>query len=209
MKTQISSNTGNLTDDEKITGIARNFKSIMELLGLNLMDDSLADTPNRVAKMYVQEIFSGLNPKNKPVITLFKNKYQYNEMLIVKDITLHSQCEHHFVPIVGKAHVAYFSSGTIIGLSKINRIVQYYSNRPQVQERLTIEIANALKEALGTEDVAVVIEAIHYCVAYRGIKDTNSLTTTSNYSGKFKTVDTKANFFTLLNIAASVKCACK
>ena len=166
MKSQISSDTGNLTDDEKITGIARNFKSIMELLGLNLMDDSLADTPNRVAKMYVQEIFSGLNPKNKPVITLFKNKYQYNEMLIVKDITLLSHCEHHFVPIVGKVHVAYFSSGTVIGLSKINRIVQYYSNRPQVQERLTIEIANALKEALDTEDVAVVTEAIHYCVLF-------------------------------------------
>ncbi len=149
--------------------------------------------------MYVKEIFSGLNPNNKPEISLFENKYKYNEMLIEKDITFYSNCEHHFVPIVGKAHVAYISNGTVIGLSKINRLVQYFSARPQVQERLVNQIAEALKEALQTDDVAVVMDAVHLCVASRGIKDTNSSTITSHFSGKFKDKMVKKEFMSLLN----------
>jgi GTP cyclohydrolase IA len=168
------------------------------LLGLDLTDDSLKDTPARVAKMYVKETFSGLNPDNKPDISLFENSYHYNEMLVEKNITLYSCCEHHFVPIIGKAHVAYFSSGKVIGLSKINRIVQYYSKRPQVQERLTEQIAMALKTALHTEDVAVVIDAAHLCVASRGVNDVNSTTVTSHYSGKFKIGEVKKEFLSYL-----------
>lgn len=174
-----------MSEEEKIMVIARHFKEIMHTMGLDMTDDSLHGTPMRVAKMYVEEIFSGLNPENKPGITLFENKYRYNEMLVEKNIILYSHCEHHFVPIVGKAHVAYISNGTVIGLSKINRLVQYYANRPQVQERLTNQIAIGLKEVLDTDDVAVVIEATHFCVASRGIKDTGSSTVTSCYSGKF------------------------
>ena len=134
-------------DDElKIELIQKHFKEIMQILGLDLEDDSLKGTPYRVAKMYVEEIFSGLNPANKPDVKLFDNKYQYNEMLVEKDITFYSNCEHHFVPIIGKAHVAYYSSGKVIGLSKINRIVQYYAKRPQVQERLTMQIGKDLKK---------------------------------------------------------------
>jgi GTP cyclohydrolase I len=144
--------------------------------------------------MYVKEIFSGLNPANKPALALFENKYQYNQMLVEKNITLFSNCEHHFVPIIGKAHVAYISSGKVIGLSKLNRIVQYFAQRPQVQERLTMQIANELKEALGTEDVAVVIDASHLCVSSRGIKDTTSSTVTAEYSGKFLEVATRNEF---------------
>src|SRR5688500_18662260 len=175
-----------LDNEVKIRLISNHFKQIMLILGLDLEDDSLKGTPDRVAKMYVKEIFSGLNPANKPDITLFENKYSYNEMLVEKDITVYSCCEHHFVPIIGKAHVGYYSSGKVIGLSKINRIVEYYCKRPQLQERLTIEISNALKEALHTEDVAVVIDASHLCVASRGVSDVNSTTVTSSYSGKFK-----------------------
>jgi GTP cyclohydrolase I len=145
--------------------------------------------------MYVKEVFSGLNPKNKPVAKLFENKYKYNQMLVEKDITFHSHCEHHFVPIYGKAHVAYISSGDVIGLSKINRIVQYYSKRPQVQERLTMQIGNELKEALGTEDVAVIMDAYHMCVSSRGVNDTNSSTVTSFFSGKFETDEQSRNEF--------------
>ena len=163
----------------------------METLGLDLNDDSLMGTPHRVAKMYVDEIFNGLNPKNKPKIALFENKYQYNEMLVEKNITFYSNCEHHFVPIIGKAHVSYISSGKVIGLSKINRIVEYFAKRPQVQERLTNQIGNELKEILETEDVAVIIDAKHLCVSSRGIKDDTSTTTTSYYSGKFKNKSTK------------------
>jgi GTP cyclohydrolase I len=155
-------------------------------MGLDLTDDSLKGTPNRVAKMYIDEIFSGLNPKNKPAISLFENKYQYNQMLVEKNITFFSNCEHHFVPIVGKAHIAYVSSGKVIGLSKLNRIVQYYAKRPQVQERLTNQIAMDLKEILNTEHIAVIIDAKHLCVSSRGIKDVNSATVTSFYSGMFK-----------------------
>lgn len=175
-----------LSDDLKIDLIETHFREIMNILGLDLTDDSLKGTPRRVAKMYVQEIFSGLNPANKPSATLFENRYQYSQMLVEKNITVHSLCEHHFVPIIGRAHVAYISSGKVIGLSKLNRIVQYYSKRPQVQERLTVQIANELKEVLQTEDVAVLIDARHLCVSMRGIQDVNSSTVTVHYSGKFK-----------------------
>lgn len=185
-----------LDDQSKIDKIALHFEEIMDTLGLDLNDDSLKGTPKRVAKMFVNEVFSGLNPKNKPEVTLFKNKFQYNQMLVEKDIKVHSFCEHHFVPITGKAHVAYISSGQVIGLSKINRIVDYYSRRPQVQERLTEQIAEELKNILKTEDVAVVIEADHMCVIMRGIKDQNSSTTTGSYHGRFLETEYKNEFLT-------------
>jgi GTP cyclohydrolase I len=175
-----------LSDDEKIDRIESHFRNIMETLGLDLTDDSLAGTPRRVAKMFVKEAFSGLNPSNKPVARLFDNKYNYDQMLVEKDITFYSHCEHHFVPIYGKAHVAYFSSGKVIGLSKINRIVQYFSKRPQVQERLTVQIGQELERLLKTKSVAVVMDANHMCVASRGVSDTNSKTGTAYFSGKFK-----------------------
>lgn len=174
-------------DDElKIELITKHFREIMMILGLDLEDDSLKGTPQRVAKMYVNEIFSGLNPANKPEVKLFENKYKYNEMLVEKDIAFHSNCEHHFVPIIGKAHVAYISNGQVVGLSKINRIVHYYARRPQVQERMTIQIAQHLREVLGTEDVAVMIDAAHLCVSMRGVQDQGSTTVTSEFSGRFK-----------------------
>jgi GTP cyclohydrolase IA len=189
-----------LSEKEKIKRISANFREIMEVLGLDLTDDSLKGTPQRVAKMYVQEIFKGLNPVNKPQIALFENKYKYNQMLVEKNITLYSNCEHHFVPIIGKAHVGYISSGKIIGLSKLNRIVQYYSQRPQVQERLTMQIANEMKSVLGTEDVAVVIDAVHLCVSSRGIKDVTSSTVTAEYSGQFlKDNNVKNEFLKFIN----------
>ncbi len=174
-----------IDDELKIELIEKNFKEIMHILGLDLNDESLKDTPKRVAKMYVKEVFSGLNPDNKPSVTAFTNNFKFKEMLVEKDITLYSYCEHHFVPIYGKAHIAYFPNGHVIGLSKLNRIAQYYAKRPQVQERLTIQIANELKETLGTEDVAVIIDANHMCVASRGVNDVNSSTITSSYNGKF------------------------
>ncbi|MCF2446622.1 GTP cyclohydrolase I FolE [Dyadobacter sp. CY345] len=183
-----------LDDETKIELIAKHFAGIMQILGLDLDDDSLQDTPKRVAKMYVKEIFSGLNPANKPEPTLFKNAYHYNQMLVERNIAVFSNCEHHFVPIVGKAHVAYISNGQVIGLSKLNRIVQYCSQRPQVQERLTIQIANLMKEALGTEDVAVVIDAYHHCVSSRGVKDSGSTTLTAEYCGQFLNVETRNEF---------------
>ena len=176
-----------LSDEEKKHKIEHLFSEIMDVMGLDLTDDSLKGTPKRVAKMYIEEIFSGLNPANKPSIALFDNKYQYNQMLVEKNITFYSNCEHHFVPIIGKAHVAYISSGKVIGLSKLNRIVQYYSKRPQVQERLTNQIAEELKGVLQTEDVAVIIDAKHLCVSSRGIKDETSSTVTSYFGGKFNT----------------------
>ena len=178
-----------LSDDEKKEKISLLFAEIMDVLGLDLTDDSLKGTPNRVAKMYVDEIFSGLNPANKPKIALFDNKYQYSQMLVEKNITFYSNCEHHFVPIYGKAHIAYVSSGKVIGLSKLNRIVQYFSQRPQVQERLTNQIGRELVEILGTEDVAVIIDAKHLCVSSRGIKDESSSTITSYYGGVFNTTE--------------------
>jgi GTP cyclohydrolase IA len=188
-----------MTEDEaKIKLISGYFKQIMLVLGLDLEDDSLKGTPHRVAKMYVQEIFGGLNPRNKPRMTLFENKYHYKEMLVVKNITVYSCCEHHFLPIIGKAHVAYISSGKVIGLSKINRLVQYYCRRPQLQERLTEQIAGALKEALATEDIAVVMEATHLCVNARGIQDIQSATTSGHFSGRFKEPETKKEFLSSL-----------
>lgn len=173
------------SDEEKVSMISRHFREIMRVLGLDLSDDSLKETPDRVAKMFVKEIFRGLDPQKKPDTALFENKYSYNQMLVEKDIMVYSTCEHHFVPIIGKAHVAYISSGKVIGLSKINRIVQYYAQRPQVQERLTVQIANELKSVLQTENVAVVIDATHLCVSSRGIKDISSSTLTADYSGVF------------------------
>ena len=183
-----------ISDEEKKNKISMLFEEIMDVMGLDLTDDSLKGTPDRVAKMYIDEIFSGLNPNNKPKIALFENKYQYNQMLVEKNITLYSNCEHHFVPIIGKAHVAYISSGKVIGLSKLNRIVQYYSKRPQVQERLTNQIGEELKNILNTEDVAVIIDAKHLCVSSRGIKDESSATVTSFYSGAFNSPAKVAEF---------------
>lgn len=183
-----------IDDDLKIELIEQNFREIMNILGLDLNDLSLKDTPKRVAKMYVKEIFGGLNPDNKPKPTVFPNNYNFTEMLVEKDITLHSYCEHHFVPIYGKAHVAYFSNGNVIGLSKLNRIVDYFARRPQVQERLTVQVADELKKILNTEHVAVMIEANHMCVASRGIKDVNSSTITTSYHGKFLNNNTRNEF---------------
>ena len=183
-----------LDDEAKIKLIEKKFEDIMNILGLDLSDDSLRGTPGRVAKMYVQEIFKGLNPKNAPKIALFENKYQYDQMLIERDITLYSNCEHHFVPIVGRAHVAYISNGKVIGLSKINRIVEYFAKRPQVQERLTVQIAHYLRDVLQTEDVAVVIDAKHLCVSSRGVEDTTSSTITATYLGKFQETATRDEF---------------
>jgi GTP cyclohydrolase I len=189
-----------MDDDRKIKLIEKHFREIMHILGLDLTDDSLQGTPHRVAKMYVKEIFSGLNPANKPKISLFENKYCYNQMLVEKDITFYSNCEHHFVPIVGKAHVAYISNGQVIGLSKLNRIVQYYAKRPQVQERLTMQIGRELQEILQTEDVAVVIDAKHLCVSSRGVQDVNSATVTAFYEGKFREEATKNEFLKYINL---------
>lgn len=187
LDTPMKDNAFEMSDAEKKARISELFREIMEVMGLDLTDDSLMGTPDRVAKMYIEEIFSGLNPKNKPKIALFDNKYQYNQMVLEKNIQFYSNCEHHFVPIMGKAHVAYISSGKVIGLSKLNRIVQYYAKRPQVQERLTNQIANELKTVLGTEDVAVIIDAKHLCVSSRGVKDESSATVTAYYGGKFNT----------------------
>jgi len=199
IETPLRSDAFDLSDDKKKEKIAFHFKVIMETLGLDLTDDSLQGTPKRVAKMYVEEIFSGLNPKNKPKIALFDNKYKYDQMLVEKDILLYSNCEHHFLPIYGKAHIAYISNGKVIGLSKLNRIVNYFAKRPQVQERLSVQIGEELKSILNTEDVAVLIEAKHLCVSSRGIQDDQSSTVTSYYSGQFKS-DTKIQeFLNLIN----------
>jgi len=189
-----------LDDETKIELIEKHFRSIMEIMGLDLEDDSLSGTPHRVAKMYIKEIFSGLNPANKPEAKMFDNKYQYGEMLVEKDITLFSNCEHHFVPIIGRVHVAYISSGRVVGLSKLNRLVQYYARRPQVQERLTRQIAEELKETLNTEHVAVVVDATHLCVSSRGVQDVNSSTITSAYHGKFEDPETKREFLKYLEM---------
>ena len=199
-ETPLRENAFDLEDELKIQLIEKHFEEIMYILGLDLSDDSLKGTPHRVAKMYVKEIFSGLKPDNKPSIKLFENKYQYNQMLVEKDITFFSNCEHHFVPIIGKAHVAYISEGYVIGLSKINRIVQYFSKRPQVQERLTEQIAEELKTVLKTEHVAVVIDAHHLCVSSRGIEDVNSKTVTSHYSGKFLEDSVKSEFLKYISL---------
>lgn len=185
------------SDEEKMANIEKLFGGIMEELGLDLADESLKGTPYRVAKMYVKELFHGLKPENKPSLSVFDNKYQYNKMLVEKDISFSSACEHHFLPITGKAHVGYISSGKVIGLSKINRLVQYYSQRPQVQERMTLQIFNELKNVLNTEDVIVVIEAEHLCVSTRGVKDQTSRTTTIEYGGKFNSIEVRNEFHLL------------
>ncbi len=189
-----------LSDDAKMALIEQHFKGIMETLGLDLTDDSLKGTPKRVAKMYVKEIFSGLNPENKPDVALFENKFKYGHMLVEKNISLFSNCEHHFVPIYGKAHIAYISSGKVIGLSKLNRIVQYFAKRPQVQERLTMQIGRELQNLLETDDIAVVIDARHMCVSTRGIRDTDSATVTCFYAGKFENEATKSEFLKYINL---------
>ena len=186
------------SDTEKIKNIETHFFNIMEELGLDLTDDSLKGTPFRVAKMYVKELFKGLNPKEKPSLSVFDNKYHYNKMLIEKNITFASACEHHFLPIVGKAHIAYMSTGKVIGLSKLNRIVDYYGRRPQVQERMTLQIFNELKAALHTESVIVMIEAEHMCVSTRGVNDKTSATITLEYGGEFNEQALRDNFFSLL-----------
>lgn len=187
-----------LSEDEKIATIEKHFEAIMNTLGLDLTDDSLKGTPHRVAKMYVKEIFQGLNPANMPKMALFENKYKYNEMLVEKNISFYSNCEHHFVPIMGRAHVAYISNGKVIGLSKLNRLVEFYAKRPQVQERLTMQIGKKLQEVLGTNDVAVVIDAKHLCVSSRGVKDESSSTVTAFYSGAFNDEAKKAEFLKYL-----------
>jgi GTP cyclohydrolase IA len=194
IETPMTDDAFKLSDTEKKATIEFHFRKIMETMGLDLSDDSLKGTPQRVAKMYIDEIFSGLNPDNKPKIALFENKYKYNEMLVEKNISFYSNCEHHFVPIFGKAHVAYISGGKVIGLSKLNRIVQYFAKRPQVQERLTIQIAHELQRVLETEDVAVFIDAKHLCVSSRGIKDESSSTVTVFYGGAFKKDSVKNEF---------------
>ncbi|MCK5638431.1 MAG: GTP cyclohydrolase I FolE [Flavobacteriaceae bacterium] len=189
-----------LSDEEKIKSIQKDFKSILNTLGMDLNDDSLKGTPLRVAKMYVKEIFGGLHPENKPKLSTFDNNYKYGEMLVEKNITVYSTCEHHFLPIVGRAHVAYISNGNVIGLSKMNRIVDYYAKRPQVQERLTMQVVQALQEALGTNDVACIIDAKHLCVNSRGIRDIVSSTVTSEFGGKFKDEAVKREFIDYVNM---------
>ena len=192
------------SDFEKIEIIKGHFEKIMETLGLDLKDDSLAGSPERVAKMYVSEIFSGLNPLNEPKVSLFENSYKYKGMLVEKNIELYSLCEHHFVPIVGKVHVAYFANKNVIGLSKINRIVQFYAKRPQVQERLTVQVVEKLKEILETDNVACVIDAKHLCVNMRGVRDTKSSTITSRYSGVFNQNDNKAEFLKHISLDSKI-----
>tara|TARA_B110000503_G_scaffold14126_1_gene19279 strand:+ start:959 stop:1630 length:672 start_codon:yes stop_codon:yes gene_type:complete len=194
LDTPLRSDAFDLSNEDKIAQIAEKFEDIMLLLGLDLKDDSLSGTPLRVAKMYVNDAFSGLNPLNKPKMKLFENKYEYKEMLIEKNIKVHSHCEHHFVPIIGKCHVAYFPGDKVVGLSKLNRIVRHFAKRPQVQERLTRQIAEALMEGLQTEHVAVYLEADHMCVKTRGVEDDHSSTVTMAFHGNFNNVDAKHSF---------------
>ena len=189
-----------LSDIEKISLIKKDIENILQTLGMDLTDDSLKGTPTRVAKMFVQEIFQGLHPDYRPKASTFKNKYKYGEMLVEKNITLYSTCEHHLLPIVGKAHIAYISNGTVVGLSKMNRIVDYYAKRPQVQERLTMQIVKELQEILQTKDVACVIDAKHLCVNSRGIRDIDSSTVTSEFGGKFKDLETRREFLDYIKL---------
>ena len=200
VETPLRADAFDKTDEEKIAAIAPHFKAIMEILGMDLRDDSLKGTPLRVAKMYVKELFQGLNPANMPSMTLFENKFQYNEMLVEKNINFYTNCEHHFVPFFGKAHVAYISSGKVIGLSKLNRLVEYFSKRPQVQERLTMQIGKALQTVLQTQDVAVMMDAKHLCVSSRGVKDDSSNTITSFFGGKFQEEKRKMEFLKYIDI---------
>lgn len=199
-KTPLRPDAFELSDEEKIERIAVHFKEIMHTLGLDLGDESLSGTPRRVAKMYVNELFSGLNPENMPPVTLFENNYKFSEILVERDISFYSNCEHHFVPIVGKVHIGYVSTGKVIGLSKLHRIVNYFARRPQVQERLTIQIGEALTKVLETADVAVVVDADHFCVSSRGIADQTSSTVTSFFGGVFKNSDKKEEFISLVKL---------
>lgn len=200
METPLRADAFELDDDLKIELIQKHFKEIMLILGLDLNDDSLKGTPNRVAKMYVKEMFKGLDPKNMPEAKLFENKFKYKNILLEKNISFHSVCEHHFVPIIGKAHVAYIPNGSVVGLSKLNRIVRYFAQRPQVQERMTIQIANMLKDVLHTQDVAVIIEADHMCVAMRGVQDITSSTVTAEYGGKFQDAKTREELMRMISL---------
>ena len=199
-KTPLRADAFDISDEEKINKIQESVKDILHTLGMDLTDDSLQGTPKRVAKAFVNEIFMGLNPKNKPSASTFENNYNYGEMLVEKNIVVYSTCEHHLLPIVGRAHVAYISDGKVIGLSKMNRIVEYFSKRPQVQERLTMQVVQAMQEALGTQDVACVIDAKHLCVNSRGIKDIESSTVTAEFGGKFKEKYTKREFLDYLKL---------
>ena len=190
----------NLSDEQKIELIKKDVENILNTLGMDLTDDSIKGTPNRVAKMFVKETFGGLNPNKKPKASTFANNYKYGEMLVEKNITLYSTCEHHLLPIIGKAHIAYISNGTVVGLSKMNRIVDYFAKRPQVQERLTMQIVQELQQVLGTEDVACVIDAKHLCVNSRGIRDIESSTVTSEYGGKFKEDSTRSEFLDYIKL---------
>ena len=200
VETPLRADAFDKTDEEKIAAIEPHFKAIMEILGMDLRDDSLRGTPLRVAKMYVKELFQELNPANMPSMTLFDNKFQYNEMLVEKNINFYTNCEHHFVPFFGKAHVAYISSGKVIGLSKLNRLVEYFSKRPQVQERLTMQVGKALQTVLQTQDVAIMMDAKHLCVSSRGVKDDSSNTITSFFGGKFQEEATKMEFLKYVEI---------
>ncbi len=200
METPLRADAFELDDELKIELIQKHFKEIMLILGLDLNDDSLKGTPNRVAKMYVKEMFKGLDPKNIPEAKLFENKFKYKNILLEKNISFHSVCEHHFVPIIGKAHVAYIPNGSVVGLSKLNRIVRYFAQRPQVQERMTIQIANMLKDVLHTQDVAVIIEADHMCVAMRGVQDITSSTVTAEYGGKFQDAKTREELMRMISL---------
>ncbi|AUX17467.1 GTP cyclohydrolase I FolE [Flavobacterium columnare] len=198
--TTLRSDAFDLSDEEKIASIRKDVESILKTLGMDLTDDSLSGTPNRVAKMFVKDIFGGLNPDKKPGSSTFLNHYKYNEMLVEKNIVVYSTCEHHLLPIIGRAHVAYISNGTVIGLSKMNRIVDYYAKRPQVQERLTMQIVQELQNVLGTDDVACVIDAKHLCVNSRGIKDIESSTVTAEFGGKFKNEATRKEFLDYIKL---------
>ena len=189
-----------ISNTEKILLIEEKIQEVLHILGMDLTDDSLCGTARRVAKMYVNETFSGLNPENKPKASSFNNKYQYGEMLVEKNITLYSTCEHHLLPIVGKAHLAYISNGTVVGLSKMNRIVDYFAKRPQVQERLTLQIVEELQKILNTDDVACVIDAKHLCVNSRGISDISSSTVTSEFGGRFKDIQVRREFLDYIKL---------
>ncbi|WP_299157226.1 GTP cyclohydrolase I FolE [uncultured Tenacibaculum sp.] len=199
-KTPLRADAFDISDTEKIEKIQESVKEILETLGMDLTDDSMQGTPKRVAKAFVNELFMGLNPKNKPAASTFDNTYKYGEMLVEKNIIVYSTCEHHLLPIIGRAHVAYISKGKVIGLSKMNRIVEYYAKRPQVQERLTMQVVQAMQEALGTDDVACVIDAKHLCVNSRGIKDIESSTVTAEFGGAFKNKETKREFLDYIKL---------
>ncbi len=199
VQTPMVPNAFDKSDEEKIKNIQHHFGKIMEELGLDLTDDSLSGTPYRFAKMYVKELFYGLNPENKPKLSVFENKYGYKKMLVEQNITIDSSCEHHFLPITGHAHIAYIPKDKVIGLSKINRLVDYYAHRPQVQERLSLQILKDLQGTLETEDVIVMICAKHLCVSSRGIKDKDSFTTTIEFGGVFEEKVKRDEFLNIVN----------